>query len=1153
MTTLPIKVLAIELDLARLRTLEDAVYAALPNAVFTGAPAHDAGMTQAAALDPDVILLGAGDDGPAARALCQRLKADPRLAAIPVLLLTTPATPVAERSAALAAGADGFLVSPFTAPEVVAQLRAMARLKAASRAQSTPANVAQQRRIRELEAALTEQQQAGAKLRADCAALDLILNTVPQSIFWKDSEGRYLGCNRVFATAAGLDDPAEIIGKTDFDLPWPLTEAEAYRADDCEVLTSGRPKLHILEPLQQADGSRLWIDTSKLPLIDATGRAYAVLGVYEDVTDRRKATRALDGFFDQPTNLHLIARLDGVIVRVNRGWENLLDYAKTDLEGNSFMQLVHPDDHAATLQELTRLAQGDATFYFENRYRHRDGSYRLLAWTALADLDENLLYAVAIDITARRQIEAELRASEEQFRTVFDVASVGIVQVDPSNGQLLRFNERYCQITGYSVDELQNIRFPELTHPDDREHDWQIFTAAVRGETPAYSNEKRYVRKDGSVIWVRLSAAFIHDADGRPYRTVAVCEDITGRKEAENALRESEERNRSLLERAPIGMAVHDGVMLLYINPAGAQLLGATSPAQLVGAPIKRFVRADMHRMMMERQQQLMHGDPLPPAEYTLLRLDGEPVDVEISSALMRFEGKDAVQITLRDITILKRAEAERAQLLAQVRAQAQQIRQILDTVPEGVLLIDQEQRVLFANPTGMRDLTVLAQAAVGDRITHLGDLPVARLLATAVGGPWHELHAEGLTFDAIARPLATATHDAPGDHWVIVIDNVTQERALRAQLQQQERLAAVGQLAAGVAHDFNNILAIIALQGAMAAQTPELSPRVGARLAIITEQAAHATRLIQQMLDFSRRAVLERRPLDLAALLGDQVELLAHSLPESIEVTLETGKEDYVVLADATRIQQMVMNLAVNARDAMPQGGLLRLTLVRHATPPLPSLAEGPWISLTVADSGEGISPEALAHLFEPFFTTKPPGRGTGLGLAQVYGIVKQHAGEITVHSTPGEGASITIYLPAIVEVAAAPDAPTAPLPTAPATILLVEDNPLLLEAMGDILAMLGYTVMCAGNGREALAILSDHAAAIDLVLTDLIMPQMSGDALLAAMRGRGLDIPVVVLSGHPLEGELAALQKHGLAGWLLKPPNIQELAQLLAQVLAA
>jgi two-component system, cell cycle sensor histidine kinase and response regulator CckA len=293
-------------------------------------------------------------------------------------------------------------------------------------------------------------------------------------------------------------------------------------------------------------------------------------------------------------------------------------------------------------------------------------------------------------------------------------------------------------------------------------------------------------------------------------------------------------------------------------------------------------------------------------------------------------------------------------------------------------------------------------------------------------------------------------------------------------------------------------------------------------------------------------------RAVDLDQLLGEQTELLRRTLPETIAVSFVRERGDHTVLADPTRIQQMLMNLAVNARDAMPAGGLLRLALARQETPPRPDLPGGAWISLEVADTGTGIAPEAQAHLFEPFFTTKPEGQGTGLGLAQVHGIVKQHAGEIAVSSTPGEGATFTIYLPAVAAIAPAlPAQRMAAQRGHGETILLVEDNALLLEAMQDLLDSLGYVVVAATNGAEALALLLEGTTAIDLVLSDLVMPEMRGDALLAAICASGMTVPVVILSGYPLDGEIAALKAQGLTGWLLKPPHVPHLAQMLAGAL--
>ena len=319
------------------------------------------------------------------------------------------------------------------------------------------------------------------------------------------------------------------------------------------------------------------------------------------------------------------------------------------------------------------------------------------------------------------------------------------------------------------------------------------------------------------------------------------------------------------------------------------------------------------------------------------------------------------------------------------------------------------------------------------------------------------------------------------------------------------------------------------------------------------------------RILDFSRQAVLERRPVALRPFLAKQIGLLARTLPESITVELSGADEECAVNADPTRLQQVVMNLAVNARDAMPEGGRLRFALERLPALPAdlqPASVSGEaagapkegagWVRLTVADSGTGIPPAVLPRVFEPFFTTKGPGRGSGLGLAQVHGIVIPHGGEISVSSEVGVGTTFAIYLPAVAaagvtEPAVAPAEPAAGVGQ---TILIVEDDPILREALTDTVDLLGYRTLSAANGRQALALLGQHAE-IGLILSDLVMPELGGRALLQEVKQRGLATPVVILSGHPLDDELASLQSLGLSGWLLKPPQIKQLAAMLAQAL--
>ncbi len=406
-------------------------------------------------------------------------------------------------------------------------------------------------------------------------------------------------------------------------------------------------------------------------------------------------------------------------------------------------------------------------------------------------------------------------------------------------------------------------------------------------------------------------------------------------------------------------------------------------------------------------------------------------------------------------------------------------------------------------------------------------------------------------------------------------------ERLLQ-QIQQQERLVAVGQLAAGIAHDFNNIMATIVLYTQIMARTPGRPDRDYERLSRIEQQAQHATHLIQQILDFSRRTVLQLEPLDLWPFLQEQVEILRRTLPETIDITIERPSgspeaESYLVQADPTRIQQVIMNLGLNARDAMPNGGKLKLTLTRlhgkapfaqnlppeaervssfveKTSEPAPDSSQGnAWIQVSVQDTGTGMAKETLPHIFEPFFTTKEPGSGTGLGLPQVLGIIKQHGGEIEARSQIGQGSTFTFILPALAHAAPPPldEQKSGVLYGEGEAILLVEDNEAARGAIQEALQLLNYTVLTAANGREALDILQQPDNAIALILSDVVMPEMGGIALIKALQRQDIETPVVLMTGHPINGELETLRTHRPIRQLMKPLDMDELAEVLSQAL--
>jgi two-component system cell cycle sensor histidine kinase/response regulator CckA len=636
----------------------------------------------------------------------------------------------------------------------------------------------------------------------------------------------------------------------------------------------------------------------------------------------------------------------------------------------------------------------------------------------------------------------------------------------------------------------------------------------------------------------------------------ALKNELIERKRAEQALLESERFNQSIIAATPDIVYVFDirQQQFVYTNQNVYAILG--------------YTEAEMAEMGPELWITLIHPEDIPHAKQSSERWE-EVEDGEILASEYRmktkngewrwFQGRDTVfkrlengdvQLiigTSNDITERKRSEAEREHLLAQAR-------EIMNTVPEGMLLLDANGQILLANPVAQRDLKDLAGAQVGDCLTHLGDRPLADLLNSPPKGLWHEIKHGKRIFEVIARPMESSPQP---QRWAMVVRDVTQEHEIQQNAQQQERLAAVGQIAAGIAHDFNNILAVILLYSEIMLGSPDVTEQLSNRLTTVSQQARRASDLIQQILDFSRRSVLERRPLDLLPFLKEQVKLLERTLPENIRLRLEYQNDDFMIEADPTRLQQALMNLAVNARDAMPEGGDLRIGLSRCNHPAsiqcvtCGSISEGDWFRISVSDNGVGIPATTLPHIFEPFFTTKSPGQGTGLGLAQVYGILKQHNGHVDVQTQDGKGSTFFLYLP-ILKLEKSPlveQMSGSYLTGHGETILVVEDEITTRQALVDSLSLLNYRVISTSQGIEALTVIDQQNLKIDLVLSDVVMPEMGGIALLRAIRKKGLSVPVVLMTGHPMQEELEDLLSEGLAAWLLKPPRLKLLADLIAK----
>ena len=821
---------------------------------------------------------------------------------------------------------------------------------------------------------------------------------------------------------------------------------------------------------------------------------------------------------------------------VNQQWDGLAKWHE------QWRELIHPDDRSTTDKADEKALQGGPRYDVEYRVVRPGGEVRFIRSQGDMTWDESgqlrRMFGIMQDITELRQAEDELRASESRFRTLVDHAADAFFLHD-SQGIILDVNRRACESMGYSREELVGMSPYDIDGSTDITFIDHIIARLDAGEVLAFDTQHR--RKDGTVFPVEVRTQPFQQGEHR--FAVSLARDTTDRKRTQEALA----LFRTLIDHTNDAIEVIDPKTqrFLDVNEKACRSLGYTREEFLtltlpeIDPMVHTWPRGELQEDLRYSTSHIF--------ESRHRRKDGTIFPVEISITDIHL-GRNYQIAVVRDIT-------ERQQAEESLRQREAQLQHVINTVPAGVLLLDANGRIYLINPVAEQYLAVLVPDQENGRLTHLGQRPLNELLTSPPKGLWHEITNETHIFEAMARPVENSPHNGG---WVLVLRDITQERDIQQRVQRQERLAAVGQLAAGIAHDFNNILAVINLYSQLILRTVEMPARAQEQLHTVEQQTKRAADLIKQILDFSRQSVLERQPLNLLPFMEKLVVLLDRTLPDNIWVELEHTAEAYFIHADPSRIQQVMMNLAVNARDAMPEGGHLQIKLAHIQTGALKptqiqELPPGDWVQIEVADSGNGIPQEAISHIFEPFFTTKELGEGTGLGLAQVYGIVQQHEGYIDVTTKKGQGTNFFLYFPAFNTGSSTADTQEKGMLQwgQGQRILVVEDDRATREALLDSLIQLNYEVLAATNGREALKILTAEATKIDLVLSDSVMPEMGGIALYHAMREQNLSIPLVLLTGHPLSKEMENLQTLGLAGWLPKPLDLVRLSHLLAGAL--
>ena len=694
----------------------------------------------------------------------------------------------------------------------------------------------------------------------------------------------------------------------------------------------------------------------------------------------------------------------------------------------------------------------------------------------------------------------------------------------------------------------------EHVHPDDRQRVVRAVEIALE-EGRDWNLDHRILRPDGEVRMIHARGEVEFDGEGQAVVVHGTCQDVTEQRSVEDALRNAEQLFRRAFDDAPIGMALIDlEGRWLRLNRSIAQMFGRTE-SEMRAATLESFNHPDDVELDRPLIRELLAGRRRSYAlEKRFVHADGRVLHVLAHVSLMHGDGERPLYflVQLVDLSERRRAEAER-------RAGEQRMQAVIDNAPALIFVKDTELRYVLVNRRWEELSGVSANAAIGRTSTEV--LRPSRLEATEDldrevlrTGLSHEGHIDvperdgepEREFILVKFPLFDGEGQISGVCTIAtdISDRRRSERQrqeLEQRLAQAQRLESVGQLAGGVAHDFNNLLSVILTCVDFARQELDEEHPIYDDVVEIGRAADRAAALTRQLLMFSRREVVTPEVLDLGELVAEIESLLARSLGERIELTIDCAEDLPPVLADRSRIEQVLVNLAVNARDAMPEGGPLTIRVARA----------GQGVEVAVSDAGTGMAPDVADRAFEPFFTTKPLGEGTGLGLATVHGIVTDSGGEVSIHSTPGEGTEVRFRLPAATEPIRMPEAPVADVAPAVgmARVIVVEDQDPVRRQAVRILEAAGYEVTQASGGAEALA----DWGPVDVLLTDVVMPGMTGHELVEHALRLSPGLAVVYMSGHTEDIVVLDGAREREIHFVQKPFTRDSLLTVVAESLAA
>ncbi|MGC9195900.1 MAG: PAS domain S-box protein [Syntrophobacteraceae bacterium] len=868
---------------------------------------------------------------------------------------------------------------------------------------------------------------------------------------------------------------------------------------------------------------------------------------------------------------------------VSRRWLKDYNLGERNVIGLSHYE-VFPEI-PENLKKIHRRALSGEVIRAENdRFQRADGSVQWLTWEVRPWRESSgAIGGIVIfseDITERRRADEMLRESEERYKLAMEAASDGIWDWDLLTGDVY-YSPAYFRMLGYQPGELPGhaVTWSSLIHPDDRQRVLAINEACIRGDVPTFSVEFRMRSKDGGYRWILGRGRVVRrDADGLALQMVGTHVDITDQKQKERELERLYRQNQRILNTAGEGILGLDSQgRTTFANPAALKILGYEA---------SEFIGASLHRLIHHHKSD---GSFYPEAECPTLSTLAAGVTVHISDELLwkkdgtgfpaSYSATPIIEegrivgavVTFRDITIRQKA-------LDALRESEEQFKTMFEMASIGITQTDPKTRRWVRVNQKMCEITGYScEELLGKKatdLTHPEDREQDKdEFRNLIEGKTRFIHLEKRYIRKDGETIwvninGALIRDASGEpvRTVATIEDITERKRLEkeqalveTQMRQAQKLEALGTLAGGVAHDFNNILSIIIGYAELAKMDAQPDSRLWKKLQQILDAGGRAKELVTQILAFSRRSEHQTLPIQLPIIIKESIKMLRPSLPSTIEIKTDLESKS-AVLADPTQMHQVLMNLCTNAAHAMrDKGGMLEValsdtTLTREDIQPSDSLKPGVYVQLRVRDSGHGIDPKIIDLIFDPFFTTKELGEGTGLGLSVVHGIVKSHGGTIKVESTVGKGTVFTVLIPAM-QAADEEKKEKIVLSFSPGRerILVVDDEPALAEMVQMMLSRLGYDAVSCTSGMEALKIFANQAEgkSFDLVVTDMTMPRITGEDLTREISKLQPEVPIILMTGFSEKIDAEKAKSLGIRGFLLKPVILTELAAMIRKIM--